>query len=316
MKAVLLKEKSIRVEEVPTPVPSEDEVLLKVVKAGICNTDLELAKGYMGFEGVLGHEFTGRVVQSSDRKWMGKRVVGEINIPCGRCPTCRENDPKHCPTRSVLGIQRKNGVFAEYATLPQANLHILPSTVSDIEAVFIEPLAAAIAVLDQTRIDQDDEVLVLGDGKLGLLVALVIQTRTENIFCVGHHSRKLALLQKRGIQTTQNTRNWCKEFDLVIEATGTPKGIEEALTLVKAKGKIVAKSTFHGLAKIDFSALVVNEIQLIGSRCGSFRKALEFLRQESIDLEDMVDADFPLIDARKAFDKAQGRGVMKVLLTP
>jgi threonine dehydrogenase-like Zn-dependent dehydrogenase len=316
MKAVLLKDKTIHVEEVPVPVPAEDEALLKVMKAGICNTDLELAREYMDFEGILGHEFVGRVVQCSEKKWEGERAVGEINIPCGCCITCKEVDPKHCPSRSILGIHRKDGAFAEYVTLPLDNLHVLPPTVSDIEAVFIEPLAAALAIFDQVRIEQDDDVLVLGDGKLGLLIAQVIQKRTEKIFCAGHHPRKLALLQKKGIHTSQDARNWDRKFDVVIEATGTSTGIEEALALVRAKGKIIAKSTFHSWGKLDYSALVVNEIQLIGSRCGSFRAALDFLSLERIDLEEMVDADFPLMEAKRAFKKAEEPGVMKVVLSP
>jgi len=316
MKAVLLKSKSICVEDIPTPVPAEGEALLKVIKAGICNTDLELVKGYMDFEGILGHEFIGRVIESPKKEWMGRRVVGEINIPCGSCETCSESDPKHCPSRKVLGIHQKDGVFAEFVTIPMENLLALPSIVSDREAVFVEPLAAAIAILDQVQVDQKDEVLVLGDGKLGLLVAQVMQTHSANIFCVGHHPRKLILLQKRGIQTTQSVQEWDRKFDLVVEATGTSEGIEEALCFVKPKGKIIAKSTFHGLAKIDFSALVVNEIQLIGSRCGSFIKALEFLKKESLELEEMVDADYPLLDAERAFDRAKDPEVIKVLLTP
>lgn len=316
MKAVVLKGKRICVEDVPTPMPAEGETLLKVIKAGICNTDLELVKGYMDFEGILGHEFIGRVVESPKKEWMGKRVVGEINLPCGSCEICSENDPKHCPSRKVLGIHQKDGVFAEFVAIPMENLFALPPKVTDREAIFVEPLAAAIAIFDQIQVDQKDEVLVLGDGKLGLLVAQVMQTRSANIFCVGHHPRKLALLQKRGIQTTQSSQEWDQKFDLVVEATGTSEAIEEALCFVKPKGKIIAKSTFHGMAKIDYSALVVNEIHLIGSRCGSFLKALEFLKKELVDLEEMVDADFPLADAKMAFDRAQNPEVIKVLLTP
>ena len=316
MKAVVLKGKSICVKDVPTPMPVEGEALLKVIKAGICNTDLELMKGYMDFEGILGHEFMGRVVESPEKEWIGRRVVGEINIPCGSCEICSKNDPKHCPSRKVLGIHQKNGVFAEFVAIPMKNLFALPSIVSDREAIFVEPLAAAIAIFDQIQVDQKDDVLVLGDGKLGLLVAQVMQTRSANIFCVGHHPRKLALLQKRGIQTLQSAQEWGQKFDLVVEATGASEGIEEALCFVKPKGKIIAKSTFHGMAKIDFSALVVNEIQLIGSRCGSFNKALDFLENESVDLEEMVDADFPLTDAKRAFERAQNPDVIKVLLTP
>lgn len=316
MKAVALNVRSVRVVERPDPKPGKGEALIKVIKAGICNTDLELVKGYMEFEGILGHEFVGRVVESSAKEWMGNRVVGEINIPCGQCRICLEGDPKHCPSRKVLGIHQKEGAFAEYVTLPVENLHVLPSNVSDLEAVFVEPLAAAVAIFDQICPDQNHDVLVLGDGKLGLLAAQVMQTHSPNIFCVGHHPRKLALLEKRGIQITHDAGEWDHKFDFVVEATGNPEGIEEALRLVKPKGKIVAKSTFCGLAKIDISALVVNEIQLAGSRCGSFPKALEFLKKESLDLEGMVDADFPLTDAQSAFKRAKNPEVIKVLMTP
>jgi threonine dehydrogenase-like Zn-dependent dehydrogenase len=316
MKAVLRKGRSICIEDVPIPVPDEGEALIKVIKAGICSTDLEMLKGYMDFEGILGHEFMGCVIESDEKQWVGRRVVGEINIPCGFCEICSANDPKHCPSRQVLGILRKDGVFAEFVTLPLKNLHVIPSNISDVEAVFIEPLAAAIAIFDQAKVDQEDEVLVLGDGKLGLLVAQVMQTRSANVFCAGHHSRKLVLLQKRGVKTTQNAQEWDKKYDLVVEATGTSKGIDEALRFVKPKGKIIAKSTFHGMAKIDFSALVVNEIQLIGSRCGSFVDALNFLKNESVGLEEMVDANFPLAHAKRAFDKAMDPSVVKVLMTP
>ena len=316
MKAVALKGRNIRVEEWPDPVPAKGEALIKVTKAGICNTDLELVKGYMNFEGILGHEFVGRVVDAYEKEWIGNRVVGEINIPCGQCEICLGGDPKHCPSRKVLGLHLKDGVFAEYVTLPLENLHVLPSNVSDAEAVFVEPLAAAITIFDQICPGQNNDVLILGDGKLGLLAAQVMQTRSPNIFCVGHHPRKLALIEKRGILTSHDARKWDRKFDFVVEATGNPKGIEEALCFIKPKGKIVAKSTYYGLAKIDISTLVVNEIQLLGSRCGSFANALEFLKKESVELEKMVDADFPLENAQKAFERAKNPEVIKVLLTP
>jgi threonine dehydrogenase-like Zn-dependent dehydrogenase len=316
MKAVVLECGKIDVKEVPTPEPMEGEALIEVIKAGICNTDLELVDGYMDFEGILGHEFVGRVVDSPLKKWVGKRVVGEINIPCESCEICLEGNPKHCPSRKVLGIHQKDGVFAEYVTLPLGNLHALPPNLSDVEAVFIEPLAAALAVFDQVRIDRQKNVLVLGDGKLGLLIAQVVQTRTPNITCVGHHPQKLSILREKGIQTTCDTQEWDRKFDVVIEATGDPMGIAQALRYVKSKGKIIAKSTFHGEAKIDLSAIVVNEVQLIGSRCGSFTTALQFLNKESVCLEAMVDADFPLEEARRAFERAKNPEVIKALLTP
>jgi len=316
MKAVVLRGGTIRVEDVPVPVPEEKEALIQIVKAGICNTDLELHEGYMDFQGILGHEFVGQVVETPEKAWLGKRVVGEINLPCGRCPICLEGDPKHCPSRKVLGIQRKNGVFAEYATLPLENLHVLPGKVSDVEGVFVEPLAAAIDVFDEICVGSQDEVLVLGDGKLGLLVSLVMRSRSPHVFCVGRHPRKLALLEGKGIQTAQNIRTWDRKFDVVIEATGVPGGIADALGHVKPKGVVIAKSTFRGMAKIDLSSLVVNEIRLIGSRCGSFVKALDFLEREPVVLEEMVDAEFPLEDAGKAFERAKDPETIKVLLSP
>jgi threonine dehydrogenase-like Zn-dependent dehydrogenase len=270
----------------------------------------------MDFEGILGHEFVGLVVEAEEKKWRGKRVVGEINLPCGHCEICSILDSKHCPSRQVLGIDRKNGVFAEYVALSVDNLHAVPPDLSDIEAVFVEPLAASLAVCDTIQDDRTEEVLVLGDGKLGLLVAQVLRARMEHVFCAGHHPRKLALLQKMGIRTSRDAREWDRCFELVIEATGTSEGIGQALRFVQPKGKIIAKSTFHGMAELDLSALVVNEIQLIGSRCGSFGEALEFLKMESIELEGMVDGDFPLIDAERAFDRAKDPEAMKILLSP
>jgi threonine dehydrogenase-like Zn-dependent dehydrogenase len=316
MKAVVLKGSRICVEERPDPEPEKGEALIKITKAGICNTDLELVKGYMNFEGILGHEFVGRIVEAPEKQWIGNRVVGEINIPCGHCETCRGGDPKHCPSRKVLGIHQKDGVFAEFATLPLGNLHVLPSMVSDIDAVFIEPLAAAIAIFDHICPEKNNDVLILGDGKLGLLAAQVMQTCSLNAYCVGYHTKKLALIEKSGIQTAKDAGVWNRKFDFVVEATGNPKGIEEALSFIKPKGKIVAKSTFCEHVKIDISALVVNEILLAGSRCGSFVKALEFLEKESLDLGGMVDGDFPLTDAQSAFEKAKMPEMIKVLLTP
>lgn len=316
MKAVVRKSGIVRVEQVPKPVPAEGEALIKVLKAGICNTDLELIQGYMDFEGILGHEFVGRVDQCSDETWMEKRVIGEINIPCRKCETCLTIDPKHCPSRKVLGIRRKDGVFAEYVILPLANLHVVPSKVSDKEAVFAEPLAAAFQILEQVAIDDNQEVLVLGDGKLGLLAALVLRTRTPRVLCTGHHPKKLAILKRKGIQTSLEAEEIGNGFDVVVEATGNPQGIREALDRVRPKGTIIAKSTFHGNSDLDLSSLVVDEIQLIGSRCGPFEKTLDLLQTEALGLEEMVDADFPLEKAQEALAKAGDPEVLKVLLTP
>lgn len=317
MKAVVLINGELRVEDIPSPFPAEGEALIKVIKAGICNTDLELIKGYMDFEGVLGHEFVGRIVEAQEKDWAGKRVVGEINISCHDCEMCHTGNSKHCLSRQVLGIREKDGVFTEYVTLPLSNLHVLPSDISDLEAVFAEPLAAALEILEQIHITREHEVLVLGDGKLGLLIAQVIQTQTPHISCVGHHPRKLSILQERGIRTSlEGWQDLDQIFDVVVDATGSPQGLSEALCCVKPRGKIIAKSTFHGESTIDLSRVVVDEIQLIGSRCGPFEKALEFLKKRLIEVTDMVDADFPLEEAQKAFELARKPETIKILLTP
>ncbi len=316
MKAVMLRDRRICVEETPVPLIGEGEALIRVIKAGICNTDLELIKGYMDFEGILGHEFVGCVVEAPVNGWVGKRVAGEINISCGKCEMCQAGFAKHCSSRQVLGIQEKDGVFAELVTLPLSNLHGLPSEISDTEAVFIEPLAAAIEILEQVQINEGHEVLVLGDGKLGLLIAQVIRTQTTHIYCVGHHPRKLAILQRKGIQTSLRNMDWDHKFDIIVEATGSPKGIPEALDWIKPRGRIVAKSTFHGEIETNISRIVIDEVQLIGSRCGPFGRALDFLKNKSIDVRDMVDGDFPLEEAREAFDLAKKPDTIKIFLTP
>jgi threonine dehydrogenase-like Zn-dependent dehydrogenase len=316
MKAVTLTNSELKVEDIQSPPLAEGEALIKVLKTGICSTDLELIKGYMDFEGVLGHEFVGRIVEASEKGWVGKRVVGEINISCRTCKVCQRDDPKHCPSRQVLGIHKKDGVFAEYVTLPLVNLHVLPSEISDMEAVFVEPLAAALETLKQIHISRENEVLVLGDGKLGLLIAQVMQTQTPHVFCVGHHPRKLTLLQKKGIQTFLEGQKWDQMFDVIVEATGNPKGLSEALCWIKPRGRIVVKSTFHGESKLNLSRMVVDEIRLIGSRCGPFGKALEFLKKRLIDVIELVDADFPLEEAQEAFEQAKKPETMKILLTP
>jgi threonine dehydrogenase-like Zn-dependent dehydrogenase len=215
-----------------------------------------------------------------------------------------------------LGIQGKDGVFAEFVTLPLANLHSLPSEISDREAVFVEPLAAALEILDQVQIRKEHKVLVLGDGKLGLLIAQVVRTQTHEVLCVGHHPRKLAILQRKGIRTCLKNCDRDQKFDIIVEATGNPKGISEALNRIKPRGKIVMKSTFHGQSEIDISQMVIDEIQLIGSRCGPFKKALDFLKNGLIDVRDMIDGDYPLEEAQEAFDLAKRPETIKVFLTP
>lgn len=315
MKALYLSDGEIRLRRIPKPIPTSNEALVKIMKAGICNTDLELIKGYMGFQGIPGHEFVGRVVQSPSSEWEGKRVVGEINISCGHCGFCRQRQPKHCLNRSVLGLSGKNGAFAEYLTLPLQNLHVVPETVSDTEAVFVEPLAAACDVLEQTEIDHRTSVAVLGDGKMGLLIAQVIKQKTPRVLSYGKHDSKLEILKKAGIRTSaQGTTK--KRFDVVVEATGRVSGLRQCLSMVKPKGSIVLKSTLEEPVPFDTSKIVVDEIRLVGSRCGPFERALDLLENKSIRVEDLVSEEFSLQQYRDAFALAVKPEAVKVLLVP
>lgn len=316
MKALCLKKDQLNIKTLPQPSPRRNEALIKVLKAGICNTDLEMMKGYLGFEGILGHEFVGQVVEAANSKLVGKRVVGEINLGCGKCEYCRGGRKEHCPSRQVLGILNKDGALAEYLTLPMDNLHVLPPSISDVRAVFVEPLAASLEILEQIRIRRQDSVLVLGDGKLGLLIAQVSKLKTPKVSCVGKHRRKLEILKEKAVDThLLGTRNRGK-FDIVVEATGNEKGLNEALSAVKPKGTVILKSTFEGKTKVDVSKVVVDEIHLIGSRCGPFSKAIEVLSRKQVEVEKMVDGDFPLDRAKEAFAFAQKPEILKVLITP
>lgn len=315
MKAVVLSPDGLAFREVPDPVPKRGEALIRIRKAGICSTDVELARGYMGFTGVPGHEFVGEVLESGDPAGRGRRVVGEINLPCGECPFCSRGEGNHCPRRTVLGIAGKSGAFAPLVTLPGSNLHFVPQGLSDSEAVFVEPLAAALEICEQTIISAADRVLVLGDGKLGLLIARMMRLKTGHVLCAGRHDRKLALLRKGGIETCLGEVPE-DGFEIVVEATGGEEGLALALKAVRPRGRIILKSTYHGRPKLDISRVVVDEILLIGSRCGPFRQALDLLASKSISVLDMIDGDFPLDQAAAAFAEAQKPGVLKILLSP
>jgi len=316
MKALLRQQGKISVQDVPEPHPVVGEALIKVLKAGICNTDLGIVKGYMDFEGILGHEFIGEVKQAPSNNWLGKRVVGEINISCGRCDLCRQGLENHCPSRSVLGIHHKNGAFSEFLTLPLENLHEVPETIDDQEAVFVEPLAAALEILEQVKIDEKNAVLILGDGKLGLLAAQVMKSQTERVFCVGKHHRKMAILEKKGVKTFCGGEAIEGQFDIVVEATGRKEGVKKALSLVKPRGRVVLKSTFCDDVDLDVSSIVIDEVEIIGSRCGPFAKAILFLSDREIDVMEMVDGDFPLAQAAEALALAQKPETIKVLISP
>ncbi len=297
------------VRDCPTPRPADGESLVRVLRAGICNTDLEILKGYHNYRGVLGHEFVG-VVESGDLR--GARVVGEINAACGACPTCARGDPTHCPQRTTLGIRGRAGAFAEYLTLPTRNLHRVPALVADAQAVFVEPLAAACEIIERVHIRPTDRVCVIGDGKLGLLCAQVLRLTGCDLLAVGRHDAKLAILRARGIATTTAADALRDLFDVVVDCAGNASGFELARRLTRPRGTLVLKSTFHGAQTLELSPLVVDEIALIGSRCGPFAPALRLLERDLVAVESMTDREFPLARGVEAFARAQTPGALKV----
>jgi len=314
MRAIVYNKELRYVTDYPVPRPKHNEALIRVTHAGICNTDIEITRGYMGFEGVLGHEFVGIVEKCGDKGFLGKRVAGEINLGCGTCFSCRNEMQNHCADRSVLGILNKDGVFAEYVALPVRNLHKIPKSISDEEAVFIEPLAAAYEILDQVGISSSDKVCVLGDGKLGLLAAQVIATTGSRLTAVGRHREKLSILDEIGINTGLSPAFKERDFDIVIDCTGSPSGIRTALQVVKPRGKIVLKTTRAKKMQIDMNQFVIHEISLIGSRCGPFPEALRMLKEEEIDPRPLIEEAVPLSEGLAAFEKAMRPGTMKILL--
>jgi threonine dehydrogenase-like Zn-dependent dehydrogenase len=314
MRALILSKGSLRVKEVPDPQPGPGEALVKVLTAGICNTDLELARGYMNFNGTLGHEFVGVVQQAENAHLVGKRVVGEINCVCHQCQYCQMEMPHHCLNRSVIGILNRDGAFAEYLTLPEENLHIAPASVRDDVAVFAEPAAAAFRILEQVEIQDSDHVIVLGDGKLGQLIAQVLWLHTKNLVCVGKHPWKLKLLSDLGIKTALMEEPIVRGADVVVEATGSHLGFARALELVRPEGTVILKTTVAHPTALEFSSPVINEIRILGSRCGPFRPALEALSLGTIGVQPLITDVFSLVDADKAMARAAEPGVMKVLL--
>ncbi|MEE9615496.1 MAG: alcohol dehydrogenase catalytic domain-containing protein, partial [Anaerolineae bacterium] len=320
----LLLDKELRlVKDYPTPEPPAGEALIRVSVAGICNTDLELVKGYRQFRGILGHEFVGVVERAPGaEEWEGRRVVGEINAACGDCPTCRADRPTHCPHRTTLGIAGRDGAFAEYLTMPIRNLLPVPDSLPGEVAVFTEPLAAACEILQQVHVRPTDRVVVLGDGKLGLLCAQVLALTGCNLTVVGHHREKLNILAQRGIPTAMGDESVKPRADLVIEATGRAEGYAAARRLVRPRGTIVLKSTCHvsldadgstGLAEV-LTMIAVDEVTLVGSRCGPFAPALRLLEQGLVDVAPLIQARYPLSEALAAFEHAARPGALKVLV--
>jgi threonine dehydrogenase-like Zn-dependent dehydrogenase len=316
MKAIWLEDQKISVrEDVPVPVPAENEALIKVTLGGICATDLELVKGYYPFKGVLGHEFAGVVVSSPQQpEYEGRRVVGEINIACGVCKECRANRRTHCENRSVLGIANHHGAFAEYLTLPIENLHLIDEQITDDQAVFVEPLAAAVEILEQTVILPDERVLLIGAGRLGLLIAQCVRLLPSELWVVTRNPMQNKLLDRWHIPTLETERIPARSFDTVIEATGTPMGFELARKAIRPRGKLVIKSTYHGLLEINMSAIVVDELTIIGSRCGPFPPAIRLLRDQKVDVLPLIMGRYPLTEGVEAFQRAGERGILKVLL--
>lgn len=296
----------------------ENEALVRVVKSGICNTDLEIIRGYADFQGTIGHEFVGVVEESKDAAHLiGKRVVGEINAGCGVCELCLSGDERHCPRRTVLGIVGRDGAHAEFLSLPARNLLEVPAEISDEKAVFIEPLAAAYGITEQITIEPETKIAVIGDGKLGILCAQSLALASRNVSLVGKHKEKLAVAEKRNIEGVllENAEKLRREFDVVVEASGSESGFNTALDLLKPRGKLILKSTFHGEAKWDARRVVVDEITIIGSRCGRFAPALELLKNTRIDVESLISEEFPLREGIKALKFAEQKGVMKVILS-
>jgi threonine dehydrogenase-like Zn-dependent dehydrogenase len=315
MRALIFDGHVAEVRDVPEPAGGDGTAIVRMVRVGVCNTDLEIVRGYMGFSGILGHELLG-VVEAGPPEWLGKRVVAEINFACDACESCERGLGRHCTHRTVMGILGADGAMAELVAVPVKNLRAVPAGLDDDGAVFAEPLAAAFEILEQVHVTPDLSVTVLGDGKLGLLVAQVIHLTGARLLAVGKHRDKLDRLRRRGIETTL-AADWSGEpADIVVEATGTKGGFAAAIAATKPRGKLILKSTVADAVELHLAPIVIHEIQVIGSRCGSFSPALQALSTGSIDVASLVTDRFPLSRAREALHRAAEPGVMKVLLEP
>lgn len=320
MKALRVEKKKLAVREIERP-ERGPEALVRVLLSGICNTDLEIARGYAGFKGTLGHEFVGVVEESPDDTLLGQRVVGEINAGCGECELCAAGDPRHCRSRTVLGIVGRDGAHAEFLRLPITNLWPVPNKVVDEHAVFAEPLAAACGIMERVAINPSHRVAIIGDGKLGLLCAQAIALTGASTLLIGKHAEKLRIAERRGIETAtpKTGARQKREFDVVVEASGSPSGFVGALELLRPRGTLVLKSTFQGPGKIDEidqARLVVDEITILGSRCGRFQPALDLLKKGAIDIDSLISEEYPLARGVHAMERAGKKGVLKVFLRP
>ena len=301
----------------PEPKRDEGDCLIKVRQAGICATDLEITRGYMGFKGILGHEFIGEVIESpSARHWIGKRVVGEINVVCGRCDLCLSGLSNHCRNRTVLGILKRDGAFADLVRLPALNLHEIPAGVEDDAAVFVEPLAAAFQVLKQVKLDGKRWVTVLGDGRLGLLCAQVLRNAGCPVRVIGKHPDKMRLCDQWGIRSRPVAEITPRhDQDVVVDCTGSAAGLEMAMQLVRPRGTIVLKSTVAEGKPVNLAPIVIDEINVVGSRCGPFKEAIKALTEKTVDVTSMIHKRMKLENGVEAMELAAKPGVLKVLLT-
>jgi threonine dehydrogenase-like Zn-dependent dehydrogenase len=315
VKALWLENYQLGLRSLPEP-SKPGEALIRIRLAGICSTDLELVRGYYPFTGIPGHEFVGEVVASDDQSWIGQRVVGEINVTCGSCEQCLNGRSTHCENRTVLGISKRNGTLAEFTTLPTANLHRIPASVPDELAVFTEPLAAALQIQQQVRVQPTDRVLVVGAGRLGQLVAQSLALTGCDLYVVARHSYQQKILVDRGIRIIGEEDVQPRRWDIVVEATGSPDGFSLARQAVRPRGTLVMKSTYKGDISVNFSSLVVDEVTIVGSRCGPFGPALRMLEKGQVDPSVLIAKEFGLEDALQAFEHAAGAGVLKVLVAP
>jgi threonine dehydrogenase-like Zn-dependent dehydrogenase len=313
MKSLWLENNQISLRDL-TPPHKSGEALIKIRKAGICSTDLELVKGYYPYTGILGHEFVGEVVEAQDASWIGQRVVGEINVVCNECEQCLNGRSTHCENRTVLGIVNRDGTFAEFTTLPIANLHRVPASVPDEMAVFTEPLAAALEIQEQINIKPTDRVLLIGAGRLGQLIAQTLALTGCDLRVVARHAHQQNLLNARGIRiiSEEDIQPW--RWDVVVEATGSPSGFALARKAIRPRGTLVMKSTYKGEMSVNFSSIVVDEINIIGSRCGPFEPALRLMESRQVDPTVLIADEFKLENALKAFERAAETGVLKVLM--
>ena len=314
MIAVQLASGRVSIKKSPKPRRPEGYALIRLLRGGICNTDLELQRGYHGFSGTPGHEFVGEVVEADSPSLTGRRVVGEINLNCGHCEWCARGLGRHCPRRTVLGIVKHPGAFREFLTLPERNLHLVPESISTDEAVFVEPLGAACEILDQVKIPKSESVAVLGDGKLGLLIAQVLAAHGAKVRHFGRHKDKLLISERAGVETEVLRTLPRAAFNYVVDATGSATGLQQAVAMTRPLGTLILKSTVHGLVPIDTAPVIVNELTLVGSRCGRFEPALKLLKSGKVQVSGMIADRFPLKDAPHAFDRAAQRGTLKVLL--